>query len=150
SQLSSVPDQVWSQSSAPACQVVDGDGERSLGGVHRRVGQQPADVLLQLRLPAVDVLQPLSQQAGPVGLSLHSGGLGVLAQDPGLFLDGLSRKVVGAGLLEEAAVSGEPLRRDRGRKLNFGFPQVFGRFCYWHKMQGCPDCFPPPFFFFFF
>uniref|UniRef100_A0A671TGA7 Uncharacterized protein n=1 Tax=Sparus aurata TaxID=8175 RepID=A0A671TGA7_SPAAU len=118
-----IPDQVWPQSSDPAGQVVGGDGIRSLGGVQRLlqpllerqqglgVGPQLVDVPLQLRLPVVDLLQPLSQETCSVGLVLQSVRLGVLVQNLGLSLDAPGRLAVRTGLLEDAVVVVEPLGR---------------------------------------
>uniref|UniRef100_A0A672F1L0 Uncharacterized protein n=1 Tax=Salarias fasciatus TaxID=181472 RepID=A0A672F1L0_SALFA len=118
-----VSDQVWSQSAGPAAQVVGGDGVRRLGGVQRPVqpapqrlqrlcvGLQPLDVPLQLGAPAVDLLQPLPQQARPRGLAAQGGRLRVLLQSPGLPLHAAGLQAVGAGLLEDGVVVGEPFSR---------------------------------------
>uniref|UniRef100_A0A3B4ZLZ6 Uncharacterized protein n=1 Tax=Stegastes partitus TaxID=144197 RepID=A0A3B4ZLZ6_9TELE len=125
--LHRVSDQVWSQSSGPAGQIISGDGEWSLGGVQRLlqtrlqrqqglgVGQQLLHVPLQLGLPVVDLLQPLPQQTRPPGLALPGGRLRVLVQGSGLSLDAAGLVVVGTGLFEYASVVGEPFAGARGR-----------------------------------
>uniref|UniRef100_A0A3Q1B160 Uncharacterized protein n=1 Tax=Amphiprion ocellaris TaxID=80972 RepID=A0A3Q1B160_AMPOC len=121
--LHRVSDQVWSQSSGPAGQIIGGDGKRSLGSVQRLlqprlqrqqglgVGQQLLDVPLQLGPPVVDLLQPLPQQTRPLGLGPRSGRLGVLVQSSGLSLDAPGLVVVGTGLFKYSSVVGEPFVR---------------------------------------
>uniref|UniRef100_A0A3Q1EPC3 Uncharacterized protein n=1 Tax=Acanthochromis polyacanthus TaxID=80966 RepID=A0A3Q1EPC3_9TELE len=121
--LHGVSNQVWSQSSGPAGQIIGGDGKRSLSGVQRLlqsrlqrqqglgVGQQLFDVPLQLGLPVVDLLQPLPQQTRPLGLFPRSSRLCVLVQSSGLSLDSPGVVVVGTGLFKYSSVVGEPFAR---------------------------------------
>uniref|UniRef100_A0A3B3VAY2 Uncharacterized protein n=1 Tax=Poecilia latipinna TaxID=48699 RepID=A0A3B3VAY2_9TELE len=108
--LHRVSDQLCSQSSCSAGQIIGGDGKRSLSGIQRplqpllhhqqrlRVGLQQLDVPLQLRLPGVDLLESLSKKTRSCGLGFQSCSLRVLAQGSGLQLDVLGVSVVGTGL----------------------------------------------------
>uniref|UniRef100_A0A8C6MJD2 Uncharacterized protein n=1 Tax=Nothobranchius furzeri TaxID=105023 RepID=A0A8C6MJD2_NOTFU len=108
--LHAVSDQVWSQSSGSAGQIIGGDGVRNLCSIQHplqphlhlqqslRVGLQLLDVPLQLRPPVVDLLEPLSQKTGPQALGLHSGIMCVAVQGSGLSLDALGFVVIRTGL----------------------------------------------------
>uniref|UniRef100_A0A3B3XDJ6 Uncharacterized protein n=1 Tax=Poecilia mexicana TaxID=48701 RepID=A0A3B3XDJ6_9TELE len=121
--LHRVSDQLCSQSSCSAGQIIGGDGKRSLSGIQRplqpllhhqqrlRVGLQQLDVPLQLRLPGVDLLESLSKKTRSCGLGFQSCSLRVLAQGSGLQLDVLGVSVVGTGLCKDGLVIGEPFSR---------------------------------------
>uniref|UniRef100_A0A3P9MT12 Uncharacterized protein n=1 Tax=Poecilia reticulata TaxID=8081 RepID=A0A3P9MT12_POERE len=129
--LHSVSDQLCSQSSCSAGQIIGGDGIRMLCGIQRPlqsllhhqqrlcVGLQQLDVPLQLRLPGVDLLESLSKKTRSCGLGLQSCSLGVLAQGSGLLLDVLGVSAVGTGLYKDGLVIGEPFSRSRGRLRHF-------------------------------
>uniref|UniRef100_A0A6I8N1D8 Uncharacterized protein n=1 Tax=Ornithorhynchus anatinus TaxID=9258 RepID=A0A6I8N1D8_ORNAN len=116
-----VPDQVGGPPPLPALQVVHGDGEGQLQGVQSllqaqllgqeqvRLARELLDLPLQLRLPEVQVLEPLAQLLGGVGLGALGPRFGLGGQLPGLPAGALQAVAVGEGLVVPGVVVLVPL-----------------------------------------
>uniref|UniRef100_A0A7M4F9K1 Uncharacterized protein n=1 Tax=Crocodylus porosus TaxID=8502 RepID=A0A7M4F9K1_CROPO len=134
-----VPHQIRGLPPLPTLQVVGGDGVGHLGGVERPLqphllrgqqlglGRQVLDLLLQLRLPEVQVLQALAHQGGGLLLrALGQRGRGG-GQAPGLAAAALRAVAVGEGVVVLRIVALVPLLGQVLGRAEAGRGQPAGR-----------------------